>query len=194
MEVHAPAQELTVLTFPADDWVFGERVAEIVNAQHSDASPQDVARDIERVLQVVHPAVATTFRDRLAGFGDLVMYVFRDGTARSSYESDGWIADPATARVVTNAQGVYVDANEAAEELFGVPRDYVLRVRAGSFTRPDARITDERALWTVLERTGKLHSIAVLTRRDGTDVSVEFITVRDEEGPGRNVTYLREVT
>jgi PAS domain-containing protein len=194
MEAYAPARQLTVLTFPTDDWVFGERVADVIEAQAPDASPTELAREVERALRTVHSRVAATFRDRLAGFGgEIMMYVFRDGTARSTFESDGWIVDPVTARVVTDEQGMYVDANEAAEALFGVPRDYLLRVRAGSFTRLDARIADEDALWDVLRRTGKLHSLAVLSRRDGTDVSVEFITICDEDGPGRNVTYLREV-
>jgi PAS domain S-box-containing protein len=193
MEVRGRGHALTVLTFPHDDAVFAERVTEALEEQAADASSDDIAREIERRLRVVHPRVATSFRDRLAGFGDLVMYVFRDGTARSSFESDAWIADPATARVVTDENGTYVDANDAAEELFGVSRDRILRARAGSFTTPDARIADEKALWGRLEREGKLHSLAVLTRGDGTVVSVEFITVRDADGPGRHVTHLREV-
>jgi hypothetical protein len=43
-------------------------------------------------------------------------------------------------------------------------------------------------LWKSLERFGRLHSTAVLSS-DGT--RVEFVTIRDGAGHGRNVTYLR---
>ena len=191
MEVHAAVHQLTVLTFPHEDGVFAEHVTELLEAHADNASPEDVARDIERALRAIYPRVATSFRDRLAGFGDLVMYVFRDGTARSSFESDGWILDPDTARVVTDPAGTYVDANQAALHLFGVGPSQLLGARAGSFTRPDARINDDKALWSRLDRTGKLHSLAILTRGDGSEVSVEFITVRGADGDSRNVTYLR---
>jgi PAS domain S-box-containing protein len=190
MEVRAPSRDLTVITFPADDVVFAERVVELVR-DLPDERALEVA--IESGLRKVHPHVATRWRERLAGFGDRVLYVFRDGTISSSLENEGWITAEATARVVTDETGRYVEANDAAEDLFGVSRDRMLRAKAGEFTEPDARIADAEALWRALRATGRLHSLAVVCRPDGSTRSVEFITVRDGDGPGRNVTYLRAV-
>ena len=61
------------------------------------------------------------------------------------------------------------------------------------FTRPDARIKDAAALWEVLRSTGRLNSLAVVMRPDKTETRVEFLTIRDGDGPGRNVTYLRAI-
>ncbi len=106
-------------------------------------------------------------------------------------DSDDWIALAATARVVTDQTGQYLDANEAAVALFGVSRERILQARAGAFTEADARIEDAGALWRALQATVRLHSLALVRRPDGSAVSVEFMTLRDGDGPGRNVTHLR---
>ena len=95
--------------------------------------------------------------------------------------------------MVTDADGQYVEANDAAGRLFGVPPPEILGRRAGEFTRPDARIKDAAALWDVLRSTGRLNSLAVVMRPDQTETRVEFLTIRDGDGPGRNVTYLRAI-
>ena len=120
------------------------------------------------------------------------MYVFRDGTAASALTED-WTDLATTARLVTDSTGQYLDANEAAVTLFGVTRDRILEARAGAFTEPDARIGDADALWRALRTTGRLHSLAVVCRPDGSTVHVEFITVHDGDGPNRSVTYLRSL-
>ena len=193
MQVVAPGRDVTVITFPADDAVFAERVDELVTERLSNALDLNLAIGLEEALRVVHPHVTTSFRDGMAGLGDRVLYVFRDGSARSSLVSDAWITDDSVARVVTDAEGRYLDANEAAERVFGASRQTILEARAGSFTRPDARIEDAPAIWRALARTGRLHSLAVVTRPNGSDISVEFVTIRDADRPGRHVTYLREV-
>jgi PAS domain S-box-containing protein len=191
VEVRARHHDLTVVTFPADDAVFAERVAELV--EDPLAARDDVASVLEARLRRVHPRVGTSFREPMAGFGDRVLYVFRDGSPLSAFSDHGWASHADTARVVTDATGRYVDANAAAEELFGVSRDEILGARAGTFTRPDDRIGDADALWGALAKHGRLHSLAVLTCPDGSEESVEFITVLDADGPGRNVTSLRRV-
>jgi PAS domain S-box-containing protein len=192
MEIRVRPHAITAVTFPADDAVFGERVRELLEGPLLDVlDDEDLVEDLVERLRVVYPAVATRFRDPLAGFGDRPLYVFRDGTATSSFESEDWIGDAGTARVVTDASGVYLDANAAAERLFGATREEILRNRAGGFTRPDARIQDAETLWRALATTGKLHSLALVRCRDGRERSVEFMTIRDGDGSGRNVTYLR---
>ena len=131
-------------------------------------------------------------RDPLAGFGDPTLYVFRDGGIASKLGSQAWMDEPDTARMVTNAAGLYVEANEPAGELFGLSRDEIIGHPAGTFTEPDARIEDPQKLWATLEASGELHSLAVIHRSDGR-VRVEFITHRNADGQGRHVTWLRPV-
>ena len=190
MNVRAPDHNVNVVTFPAGDVVFSQRVNDWLD--HPDRARGDWdGADLEAALRRVHPRVSTSWRDRLAGFGERVLYVFRDGTVTSSIEDDDWITLESTARVVTDATGQYVDANEAAVQLFGVSRERILQEKAGAFTETDARIADADALWRALQTTGRLHSLALVCRPDGSAISVEFITLRDDDGPGRNVTYLR---
>ena len=194
MEVRARLRDLTVVSFPADDAVFAERVSELVEGPLAALrSRNEVASSLIERLHRVHPRIATSIRDSMAGFGDDVLYVFRDGTPLSAFNEDGWVSADRTARVVTDASGRYLDVNAAAEQLFGVARDRMLNARAGAFTRPDDRIEDSDALWRALAKHGRLHSLAVLTCPDGSEQSVEFITIRDGDGPGRNVTSLRRI-
>ena len=55
------------------------------------------------------------------------------------------------------------------------------------------RIKDAAAPCDVLRSTGRLNSLDVVTRPDQTETRVEFLTIRDGDGPGRNVTYLRAI-
>jgi PAS domain-containing protein len=194
MEVRIRNRVVTAITFPADDVVLAERVREILDSALADvATDRELAGRIAERLSIVYPAVTTRFRDALAGFGERQLYIFRDGTARSSFEDDTWTTAPDVARVVTDAAGRYLEANAAAERLFGVAREAIVAASAGTFTRPDARIVDSDALWRSLAHTGRLHSLSVLQCPDGHQESIEFETIRDGDGPGRNVTYLRPV-
>lgn len=170
-------------------------------AQHVKENLRDVAdASVDQAIQLllerlrrVYPNADARRRADVAGFGPSpVVYVFRDGTARQTM-SDTWIDDTATARLVSDAGGVYVEANDAAAALFGVAQDEIVGRRAGSFTRPDTRIEDTDALWRGLAAKGRLHSLALVVRPDGTEIAVEFVTIRDADGPKRNVTVLREV-
>ena len=182
---------ITAVPFPSDDLVFAARVRDALREVVS--QPVEEAIDgIRSRLRPVHRDVVAHLRSDLAGFGSApVVYVFRDGSARHKLNDD-WIDAPTAARLVTDGEGVYVDANEAAARLFGVDRDEIVGRPAGSFTRPDSRIEDAHALWEALAHTGRLHSLAVIQCRDGTETTVEFVTIRDGDGPGRNVTVLRE--
>ena len=183
---------ITALPFPSDDLVFAARVREILRKTPADSADEAVERLCSR-LRPVHPHVAARIRAEIAGFGrSPVVYVFRDGTTRQSL-SDAWLDDPAAARVVSDRAGTYLEANDAAAALFGVPREQIVGSRAGSFTRLDARIEDGDALWQALATKGRLHSLAVVRRPDGTETSVEFVTIANGDGPDRNVTILREV-
>lgn len=177
-----------VRTFPAEDKVLAERVREIL-AGAGPTSAQDAIAVLKQRLEPLHPHVDIRPRAPLADLGGTVLYVFRDGGAVSAPPELSWLDDRDTARVISDASGMYVAANEAAERLFGLSAAQILGQPAGTFTRLDARVQDAQALWRLLEESGRLHSRAVTIegRR------VEFVTVRDGDGPGRHVTTLREL-
>jgi PAS domain S-box-containing protein len=194
MPVPREAPSIRALTFPADDPVFAERVREILRDTPSGDTDRVLAA-LKQRLELVHRNVETRYREQLAGFGDSpVIYVFRDGSALPTVSQGDWIDDPAIARVVTDQQGNYLAANDEAATLFGVPQEGIVGSRAGTFTKPDARIDDADALWSALAARGRLHSVAVVRHPDGAEIPVEFVTIRDGDGPGRNVTLLRAIT
>jgi PAS domain S-box-containing protein len=169
--------------------VLYERVLEIVRA--NSALTADAAIELLRTrLETVYPNVDVRRRADLAGFGTPALYVLRDGRSVSDARVEAWITENDVARVVTDATGQYVEANRAAEELFGVEQGEVIGRHAGDFTRPDARV-DGEALWQTLQTRGRLHSMALLVGPHNR--RVEFVTIADGDGPGRNVTYLREL-
>jgi len=182
---------LVARTFPTSDVIFAERVREVLQ-RRSTANADQACRAIEASLRHVYPQVRASIRADVAGFGDTMIYAFRDGSVAASLMAEDWIDDPATARVVTDPSGTYVEANERAERLFGRTADEIVGRQAGSFTRPDDRVEDAEMVWRALEQTGRLHSLAVITCSDGDETPVEYVTVRNGDGPGRHVTYLRE--
>jgi PAS domain S-box-containing protein len=182
---------LVARTFPTSDLIFAERVRELLQ-RRSDPNATAICEALEASLRGTYPAVRATTRDSGAGFGDTVIYVFRDGSVTSAMEAVDWISDPATARLVTDGSGTYLEANSRAALLFGRAAAEIVGRKAGSFTRPDDRVADDDSVWRALERTGRLHSLSVVSCADGTETPVEFVTVKDGDGPGRNVTFLRE--
>src|SRR4051812_37226336 len=103
--------DFTALTFPPDDAVFAERVREALEVAVRDRGDDDVERVMVRRLRAIHPGVTTSRRAALAGFGGDAIYVFRDGSALSSFRDESWVGNPATARVVTDEAGRYIQAN-----------------------------------------------------------------------------------
>jgi PAS domain S-box-containing protein len=178
-------------TFPTSDLVFAEYVREVLH-RTSRGNEERVREALEGSLRHVYPDVRVTIRIDVAGFGDTLLYVFRDGSVATSRMAEDWIEDPAAARLVTDPTGTYVEVNEAAERLFGRSAAEMIGRKAGSFTRPDDRVEDAEAVWRALEQTGRLHSLAVITCATGSDTPVEYVTVKDGDGPGRHVTILRE--
>jgi len=183
---------IAAVPMPSDDAVFATRVREQWRGL-SRLPIGEAASRLQQRLRPVHPEVHTSVRSDMASYGDTrVLYVYRDARTRRQF-SDDWRQEEGTARVVTDRTGTYLEADDAAARLFGVPGEEIIGARAGSFTRPDARIRDAAELWRTLETTGRLHSLAIVARPDGTEEVVEFLTVKDEDGEGRHVTYLRPV-
>ncbi|HSL76680.1 MAG TPA: PAS domain-containing protein [Candidatus Limnocylindrales bacterium] len=180
------------MPIPSDDAIFGIRVREVFGDLERLPAGQ-AASELQSRLRPLHPEVHTSMRSEMAGFGNTqVIYVYRDGWRRQTLTAE-WTEDPGAARVVTDAAGTYVDANDAAARLFSVSQAEIIGRPAGSFTRPDTRLGNADDLWRTLERIGRLHSLAIVVRPDGTEAAVEFVTIRDGDGPGRHVTFLRAV-
>jgi PAS domain S-box-containing protein len=184
------SSNFTVLVFPSDDVVLIERIRELLRG-HEGRTGNAQPERLRAALRTIYPHLDVRVRNPLGGFGERTLYVFRDGGASAQLGPEEWIRDEATARLVTDDAGLYIAANTAAAVLFGAALDEILGRRAGSFTEPDARIEDAPALWRLLQRTGRLHSLAVVRRPDGDRIRVEFVTLREGAGEGRHVTYLR---
>jgi PAS domain S-box-containing protein len=190
MRISFDRSPIIALTFPSEDLVFAERVRGILR-DHPGGDVESAMATLRRGLAAVHPDVALSLRSEAIGFGDdPVVYVFRDGSALPKYRGTQPENEAGVARVVTDATGRYVDANEEAARLFGVTRAEIIGALAGTFTKPDARITDPDAIWRALSTAGRLQSLSVVQRPDGTDLAVEFVTERDGDGPGRHLTRL----
>ena len=188
-ESRLPGRPAT-FTFPPDNEVLAERVREIFH-RHGPETTEAAVVVVRDRLARIYPTVAVWVREDLAGFGQPALYIFRDGSATSRFGGEEWVQDPATARVTADSSGIYMDANDAATALFGRGRDAIVGRRAGAFTRPDARVEDVEELWRRLEKTGKLHSLALINLPDGTERRVEFVTTRTSDSI---VTSLRAIT
>ena len=191
----APDQDaapIKAVPIPSDDRVFALRVRdELRNVGRLPVG--EAASLLQARLRRIHPDAHTSLRSEIAGYGAArVIYVYRDGW-RPSLSGDDWTTDLGTARVVTDPAGTYLDANDAAATLFGVARQEIIGRPAGSFTHADARVGDAAELWRTLQAVGRLHSLAILARPSGAEETVEFVTIKDGDGPGRNLTFLRRV-
>jgi len=181
-------RDWVAITFPQSDLVLAQRVRQVI--EERSPSTAEAAVDVLRErLTPVCPTLDVRVRSDLGGIGFKAVYVFRDGSAAAKLDDPSWVDDADHARLVTDAAGRYVQVNDAAGRLFGAAPAEIIGRSAGEFTHPDARIHDADRLWRTLTETGRLHSLAVL--RDGR--VVEFITFKDGDGPGRNVTTMREL-
>ncbi|QCC51792.1 PAS domain S-box protein [Halapricum salinum] len=93
------------------------------------------------------------------------------------------------AMVIADDDGVYVDANRAACELFGLPREELLGRTIAEFTPEEY---DFERHWTAFQETDRDHGRLTLVRADGERRLVEFAATR-EIVPGRHLSILRVI-
>jgi PAS domain S-box-containing protein len=176
--------KVTISTVPSTDRAF--RV-------HVDAAvariPNITADRLAAEIRLAYPEARVHEASPLGTIGDLRprWYVYRDRQARRTAESDWW-RDETLPRTVLDASGRYVDANEAASDLFGVPREGIIGAKSGSFTRHEADEALARRLFDELARTGELSSTAVVIRPDGSQIPIDFHTSRITQG---SITVMR---
>jgi PAS domain S-box-containing protein len=180
-----------VLTFPHDDHAFRAHV----DAARAAVGGWDPAR-IEAEIRLAYPNAVVRAADQ---FGQLEVgsrrwYVYRDGGIGSAVSSDEWWRDETLPRTVMTADGRYVDANDAAAELFGCSREAIRAGRAGDFTRHEAGDEVVSRLFATLRDTGRLHSTAVVVRPDGTQWPIEFHVSPVTPAADRYVTVMRRTS
>lgn len=177
---------IALLCFPPFDRVFAEHARRSVTEGASDPAA------LEAKLREVYPRAVVRARDDLASFVGQAWYAYRDGRY-SPFVRRPWWESPTAARTVIDAEGRYVDANDAALELLGVTPEELRASEAGDFT-----FGEHRALvpWVMqlLRDTGELHSTSVVRPKDGgPDVPVEFHIVLAPDGSGTVIAYLRPI-
>src|SRR4051812_38046340 len=122
---------IALITFPADDAAFEAHV----RRAHETTGTADRDAFIERIRSAYpHARVSAAMAGARLDPTFETWYVYRDGSVRARRDDETWADDPDVARAVLGPDGTYVDANEAAATLFGVPRDRIIGRPAGSFT------------------------------------------------------------
>ena len=92
--------------------------------------------------------------------------------------------------LLADDQGRYIEANAAACELFGTPREELLGRTITEFGHPD---NPTEAQWAQFQETGKMRGEFHLRRPDGVERTLEFNAVANVL-PGVNLSVLRDVT
>jgi len=166
---------------------------------HAETALERLARcspeDLQRALRETYPHVTVQAQSPVAQLGpQRVWYVFRDGHVGPTVSPDAWL-DENLPTFVIGDDGTYLDANDSASDLLGLPVERIRGARIGSFTKHEA--SDEAGMRTfaVLARTGALESIAVVAR-PGTDdgLLVDYRITKEAEGRYRMVMRPRSAT
>ena len=182
---------IALLCFPPEDRLFAARARACheLLALEGTVTP----RDLQGALRPVFPYVVVRPRERLASFGGDAWYAYRDGRYSPFQRGEPWWDQPSAARLVVGDDGRYHGANAAAHELLRVTHEALAEARSGDFTSPAYRALVPWVL-QLLRDTGELHSVSVARPADGSpDIPVEFRFVRDADGPGRHVAWMRRI-
>lgn len=179
--------QVRVIAFPRDDVAFEAHVRRArvaVGTRTTDA--------FAAYLRTAYPLARVSAALPGTGFDPAVetWYVYRDGSIRHRSADDAWADDPSAARAVLDAEGLYLDANEAAAALFGVSREAIIGMPAGSFTshEPDPELGAH--LLELARRPVGIRSTATVCRPDGGLWPIEFV-VTTQPGGGHIVTMRR---
>jgi PAS domain-containing protein len=183
-----PRGSVRVTTFPTSDVAFRAHVDTALDRLGRCRPP-----DLELQIRAAYPGAIVRVRTAMAEMWPSVdtetWYAYRDGTVRPADDAEWWL-DESLPRTLVAADGSYIDANDAAADLFGVPRDEILAAKAGAFTRHEGSDDVGRRLFQVLAETGGLDSTAVVLRRDGEEWPIAFHMSQATE-PDRYITVMR---
>jgi PAS domain S-box-containing protein len=146
-------------------------------ARDSDLTAEGLAREIRQAYPNASVHVGNAWADLRQASR---WYVYRDPSVARQASNGDWWHDPDLPRTVAEANGRYVDANEAASQLFGVPRATIVGASIGSFTRHEDDQALGQRLFEELTRCGELCSTAVVVTPSGAEVPIEFRTTRSD--------------
>ncbi|UWG49166.1 Signal transduction regulator (plasmid) [Halanaeroarchaeum sp. HSR-CO] len=102
----------------------------------------------------------------------------------------GVFEDSLDAMVIAGDDGRYIDVNERAIDLFGVPEEELLGQSIADFAPEDF---DFAKAWQEFQESEKERGTFPLIRADGDERIVEYAATRDIV-PGKNLPILRDIT
>jgi PAS domain-containing protein len=179
---------VTLLCFPPHDLVFAGHAAHMLGLP--DVADPGALQD---ALRTVYPGAVVRARESLAALGGgIAWYAYRDGRYSPFTDTEAWWEAEDVAYLVIDAEGRYVDANEAALDLIGMDMVALRSMSTGELTDPAVRPT-VTWIWALLEDVGTLHSTSILVTPEGRRVPIEYRLVRDGASEGRSVSFLRRV-
>lgn len=171
---------ITIITVPSTDRAFRVHV-DVAAAETRGLTPELLTSEVRRG----YPDASVHVSSDLASLGEAPRwYVYRDRTLAREPRDAEWWRDESLPRTVIDARGIYLDANEAAAQLFGVLREKIVGAPSGSFTRHGDSEELARRLIGVLTEVGRLSSTAVVVRPDGEEIPIEFHTSRAGHSDG----------
>lgn len=92
--------------------------------------------------------------------------------------------------IIVDDEGNYLDANPAACELFGLPRDELLRSSVANFADPELDITQ---VWQQFLQQGQMLGELCLHRPDGSIRETEYAAIANFV-PGHHLSILRDIS
>jgi len=95
--------------------------------------------------------------------------------------------------LVADDSGTYVDANDSAALLLGLPREEIIGHRLNDFLVDQLKSIDARAAWEVLRAAGEMRGEVHLRRADGEVLEAEYQAIADV-ATGLHLGVLRDIT
>lgn len=94
--------------------------------------------------------------------------------------------------LVADDEGKYVEANAAAEALFGCGRGGLIGKKVSDFVAP-IHAGPTQQLWMKFQSEGEQAGTIIISRADGTDRAVRY-SARTNFLPGLHLSLLRDIT
>ena len=95
--------------------------------------------------------------------------------------------------LVADDSGTYVDANESAAILLGLPREEIIGHRLNDFLVETLKSVDAQAAWNALRAAGEMRGELQLRRADGEILDAEYRAIADV-ATGLHLGVLRDIT
>jgi PAS domain S-box-containing protein len=94
---------------------------------------------------------------------------------------------------IADDTGFFVDANESAATLVGLPRQAIIGRRLNDFLADVLEPLEADAAWTMMRKSGEMRGLVRVRRADGDVRETEYVAV-SEVSPGLHMGVLRDIT